>query len=330
MVHPDISPSKPARATAHERIVAIINSSFHVKLLEENISQVDVFVCMNPGLLAQRDGLLAPFKAEVVSLPMETFETRDLSRVMRTRARNQAVYSDARALLERLAPTKVIFFVEGKPISRFLLDTAQAMGVACELWEDGLNHYVDFFDDSRFYLKSATKLAAGYYRPGLFGRRFPRQGLIVRDRFEQQNLQLQIQDRPSKRVDRVLFMGQPLVDDRLVPEKHYVDSVCRLRDAVGRELDYLAHPRESQKSFEGTGINVVPSPGSAEAYCGEFDYLAFVSAFSTSNLNIGRFHKNYYAPGPFGLGRVASKLRRQKFIPVRIVDDFADIAPTSE
>jgi hypothetical protein len=313
-----------------ERVVAFVNSTFHVGLLEQNEPQVDVLVCMHPGLMAQSERLCSHFDAEIESLSLETFEFADLLRVSRTRARNRAIYAEAGQLLARLAPTKLIFFVEGKPIVRYLFDTAQSMGVPCELWEDGLNHYVDFFDDSLFYAKSLTKLAAGYYRPGLFGRRLPRERLVVRDRFRQRNLGFEMHDKPAMRCDRVLFIGQPLVDDKLVSERRYVDAICRLRDEVGYAVDYLAHPRERAKAFGGTGIDVVSSNGSAEAYCEKFDYLAFVSAFSTSNLNIGRFHKNYYAPSAFGLGRIAAKLRSQAFIPVKVVDSFSDIELSSE
>jgi len=315
-------------APQSERTVAVVNSSFHLQLLEENLGKLDVLICMNAGLMREEQVLRARFGADIVRLPLENFAPGDLVRLPAVRARNKAAYDHAVGLLERLEPTKVIFFVEGKPMSRLLFDTAQGLGAACELWEDGLNHYVDFFDDGRFYLKAVTKLAAGYYGPGLFARRLPRGKLVVRDRFVHRNLDFAIRDAPLKQVPRVLFIGQPLVDDRLISEKRYVSTICRMRDAIGRDVDYLSHPRERSKSFEGTGIEVVSSKGSAENYCGEFDYLAFTSAFSTSNLNIGRFHKNYYVPSLFGLRRIASKLRAQKFIPVKVIDSFDEMNPT--
>jgi hypothetical protein len=322
--------SDHSAVTSSDRTVAVVNSTFHVALLLENLGAVDTLLCMHDGLLRHRERFEEKLGARVLELPTEQFSMRKAAAITRLRKRNHELYQSVEALLDDLAPRRLILFVEGKPISRFLCDYAIERRIACELWEDGLNHYVDFFDGPLTYAKQLTKLAAGYYRPGLFARRLPREQLLVRDRFVQANIRLSSRGEPDRLLERVLFIGQPLVEDRLVSERRYQRCIGELHRHAGVPLDYLVHPRESRKRIGDLGINIIGEHASAEEYCGANDYLAFVSAFSTSNLNIGRFHKNYYLPGPFGLRRVADKLEAASVVPVQVVSSMDQVRLSRE
>lgn len=297
-------------------------STYHLDLLDQNNLTPTHFLLKQDSKLEGKIQIRFP-DAEIFSFPNEKISW-NIPLALKT---NNSIYKDLKTSIQNIAPTKVLLFSDNKPFDKFLIDYCLENKIEIELWEDGLGHYIGGCTNIYFF-KSALKLLQGFYPKGIFKEQYKRERIVVRDRFQNKNL---IYKKPKNhtaavpRKDRVLFIGQPLVEDNYIKKQDYIFKLNFIQEKIGLPLDYLPHPREDISKYEtGTNFDLIETQWSAEQFCCNFEYYQYLSAFSTTLINIEEYQNSKFLAGYFGLTKIHEALNRASFLPIKSYQNMKD------
>lgn len=218
---------------------ALPRSRLHLQFLVDNGADPDIVLFRDEMMRAP---LAEAFPGRCVYLGREVVAGKALWKWPGVYRANQAYYRQLRAHIAELGITRLILFLEGEPLERYLCSLPQITQL--ELWEDGLSHYVDLTSDHWYAARGLVQAAMGFYPAGITRRRMDRSRALVRDRFEHNNLRLAALAQPPAFRDELLLVGSPLVEDRIVSQARFQASLSAIRDAVSMGIRYLPHPRE--------------------------------------------------------------------------------------
>ena len=301
------------------KVLSMPMSTYHIKLLSDNYQDIDCFLMKNNLL----DNKLEKYiDSNVFYYKEETLERNFVASWIN----NKKKYNLVKEIIDKNAVDKVIVFSDNKPILKFIIDYCKDKNIIIELWEDGLGHYIGSGQKYKFILKSFVKLLFGFYSKRIFCEQTDRSQIMIRDRFEYKNLafkrniSLKIQNTKSK----ILFIGQPLVEDGYISLKKYQNKLEYISEYFKLEIDYLPHPREDISKYRGMKLNVINTSLSAEDYCNKFKYNFYFSVFSTSNINIEN-QNNYYLASFFGLMEISKKLDAISYLSIKNIYRLKEI-----
>ncbi|GAA0457196.1 MULTISPECIES: hypothetical protein [Sphingomonas] len=303
------------------KVAALPRSRLHLQFLLDNGAEPDVVLYRDAFM---REPVEASYPGRAVDLGRESLPGRSLTSVLATRRANAAYYRSVAALLQPLGIERLILFLEGEPLERFLMALPEIRTV--ELWEDGLSHYTDLTSPLWYAARGAVQAAVGFYPRDILHRRIDRSTVVVRDRFERRNLVLNSPTMPGKQRDALLFVGSPLVEDGIIRHTRFLTAMRQVAAASPIAVRYLPHPRENLTRLRAdlTGISNVeiePNAGGLMEHAGRFGYRAYAAAISTGLLDLGRSDQSVYVPQMFGCTRMARALRQWPANPVRLAED---------
>jgi len=251
------------------RYLAIVHSSYHIRLLEENKYFYPKLIILDVG--KRKDFDADSFKdGGYVHIGSEFSAFRADFSMLPPR-----YYRRIRSIIQQCDPGRIVIFNNAKPLSHFILHSFDLKKI--ELWEDGLNHYLPIVYDFRFYFRSAVKILLGYYPKGIFDQSYMAALIKIRDRFIMRNLAFH---RLTPLPNGKIFIGQPVVEDGILGGKVYLPIVSFF---LNLGFKYLPHPREEGVTLGG---EVIDTEFSAEDYIARHGCASCVSVFSTVNINI--------------------------------------------
>lgn len=303
------------------RTLAKVLSSYHVELLIQNNVYPDFFLVHDNNERLVRL-LNSKFRhSKVVFIKKETLGFNIIS----ARKTNKKLYDSIRREMKTIGCNRLIIFTDNKPFDKFLIDLFINKNLPVELWEDGLGHYIGSATN-KLYFKSIIKYIYGFYGVNIFHQRHRRGEIIVRDRFDKKNLIYEFNNTShnTNAFNELLFIGQPLVEDGYIKEKLYVSKINELVSVFDLKVNYLPHPREDLSKYLEVSFNVIKTEKSAEFYCVNNEFKLYISAFSTTLLNINKFDKSYYIPDHFKLDKVSNLLKKLDFLPVIVLTNFTN------
>lgn len=281
------------------RYVLVVFGMHLIELIKYNPIEIEaVFDCCPEGALkktgvSELTNNIIPVQREASTPFVSVFE-------------NRRFYKQLEQLLHRYRGCRFIITGTYAPIWRFIIDRVGSDNI--ELWEDGLNHYIEMEKIlPKYKFKEFFKLLAGHYPIGVFNSQYRKNELFIRDRYIHGNL---VYRKPVLPNGEVYFIGQPLVEDRLVSESRY-RQVLTERFA-GKNVCYLPHPREQSRAWLNDIANITPISCSAEQHLKLKGASAVFSAFSTVNANV-TVDTNQWWAGDFGLSKIVSSLKQYDF-----------------
>lgn len=308
------------------KTAALPRSLLHLRFLQENGPPPDI-------VLFRDDAMAAPieraYPGRGLSLGRETLPGKSPAGFLAARRANRAYYPAVAGKVRTTGATRLILFLEGEPLERFLL--AQPQFTAFELWEDGLSHYVDLTGSLWYAARGAVQTLAGFHGKSAMRRRIDRSGLLVRDRFERRNLVLAPPPPAAAKRHELLLIGSPLVDDGIIRREAFVRGIQAVTAASPLPVRYLPHPRESlerlgQDLDRAGNIVLEPNPLGLSQHLLQYEYAAYVAAVSTGLLDIGRLDRSLFVPALFGLRGMHKVLSGWSLNPVPAIDDPAKLA----
>ncbi|QIG79546.1 hypothetical protein [Stakelama tenebrarum] len=307
------------------KTAALPRSLLHLRFLIDNRAAPDLVLYRDPALA---EPLQRAFPDRTVFLGREKLPGKSPRGFLEARHFNRGYYPGVADLVTRLGISRLILFLEGEPLERFLLDLPQIRDA--ELWEDGLSHYVDLTGDAWYAARGVVQALCGFYPRNITRRRIDRGTVTVRDRFAAGGLMLVPPARPKTWHDAVLLIGSPLVEDRILGRKRFVKSLRKLAAASAVPLVYLPHPREdrprlAQDLKQVPTIALNPDDRGLMVHAGEHGYRAYLAAVSTGLLDLGRFDRSVFIPGMFGLRAMARTLSRWPSNPVPTAASAAEL-----
>jgi len=285
-------------------ILAFPRSSYHLQLLGMN--------GVAPDLIIIRDGLTL----DVAHRYFPDAEVLSIGTEKEVRGWKGKYYRDVESRLKRHCSDhfQMIIFGLVNPFEKFLVDQ---FGIEnCELWEDGLNYYLQYFNGFWYPIKAIAKLCSGYYRGGAFDPLYRFNEITRRDRYSIRNLDYLsfYSEHAIQLPDTVLFIGQPLIEDRIISARTFQRSLALVgQHYPGMKLHYLAHPREAGRGARIAQENhfeiVSNRYKSAEEFIQHHRYHKFISPFSTTLTNTPDPERCEFLPGVFGLSLIQAKLK---------------------
>lgn len=302
---------------------ALARSSLHLGLLQENEPDIALVLFRDERLAGAIEqafpgrGVYLGREARIVPRPLQ---------FMRNFVANRRYYKQVRSKLEALGITRLILFLEGEPLERSILAWYKG---EVELWEEGLSHYVDLTTPLWYAARGFVQILAGFYPRGALLRRADRTGMLVRDRFAAHNLVLATPVL-APREDRVLVIGSPLVEDRLISRTLWQKGLAAIAAASPHPLHYLPHPREDKDALPGLlaaidGVDLAPLPHGISAHAQVHGYCAFVAPVSTALLDLGAYADSLFVAELFGQQRIGRVLRGWGDNPVRVASDAQEV-----
>ena len=311
-------------------LAALPRSPLHLRLLLESNRR--------PDLIFYRDAHLARhMPAEMISRAIFLDRERRWpggGSLRTVRRRNAAYYRAATRLLQRWRFHRLIIFLESEPLENLVRDHVGDSRI--ELWEDGLSHYTDFHGPAYDLLRSSVQGIAGFYPHRILHRRAKRNAFAaVRDRFVTRDLPTTVPgpaEPAAVQHDAVLIIGAPLVQDRLVTRRRYLDTIERIVTTAAQPVVYYPHPREDigivtdlERMFGGAWFRVQQGGGDLVTHSATNRYQAYIAAFSTALLDVASLGPGVYCPLLFGLKRVHRRMADLDFLPVKIVAEWSEL-----
>jgi len=322
-------PAPGRRVTA-----ALPRSPLHLRLLRQ--------AGVTPDVLLYRDAHLADHMT-AAEFSRASFLGREQrwpgGALFRVRAANAAYYRAVREALGQWRYARLILFLESEPLENLVRDVVG--DAAVELWEEGLSHYADFHGPAYDRLRATVQLAAGFYPRRIFQRRADRGRFArVRDRFVHGGLPTTppVAGTADPTVnDAALLIGAPLIQDRLVSRRGYLNAIEWITAHLRQPVVYYAHPREDTRPlanletiFGTTWFRIRPNTADVAAHVAENRYQCYIAAFSTALLDVAPFGPAAFCPALFGLRRVHHQLARLSFLPARVVSSWPALTRFSE
>lgn len=302
-------------------IIAKVISTYHIELLFQNKIVPKYFLLSRSG--AKLIPLLNTYfdNFQIIFLEDEKMSWN----LFYTVKYNRNLYNRAEAQLLKLNFSCLILFTNSKPYDKFLIDFCLDKKIEVELWEDGLGHYIGA-GTKKIYIKNALKFLFGFYSKGIFEESYKRDRLSIKNRFEKKNITYQNKKNEGNAnmvLDHILFIGQPLVEDGYIGRDKYINKLLSLNAFFCSKVVYLPHPREDLSKYEGTALTIINIDTDAESYCINNYYKYYLSAFSTTLLNINS--KSFYIPLYFGLTHIHKLLNNLNFLPVNLVTNLKNV-----
>ena len=305
-------------------LAALPRSKLHLQFLQANEAR--------PDIVFYRDELMASaveqaYGRRAIRLGRESLPGSSPMSLVRARRHNRAYYDAVAATLRHHEVDKVIIFLEGEPLERFICSLPSITKI--ELWEDGLSHYVDLTSDLWYGARGVIQAMAGFYPSQIIRRRMDRRQATVRDRFEHANLVLP-SPAPSRQVRlEFLLIGSPLVEDRLITQRRFRQGLGRLAQGIELPIRYLAHPREDRARLSddtvASGVILEPDGRGLFEHACDWSYFGYGAAVSTGLLDLARFDRSVFLPGLFGLDQMETILSRWKYNPLPVTRDLAGL-----
>ena len=305
-------------------LAALPRSRLHLLFLVANGARPDV--------VFYRDGFMAPdieaaYPSRGVDLGREVMPGPSPASLLRAFRHNRAYYAGLEERLAAHAVDRLILFLEGEPLERYLCALPAIRDV--ELWEDGLSHYVDLTGDLWYAMRGLAQAACGFHPRHITRRRMDRSRAMVRDRFEHRNLLLPTPLAGETPREEFLLIGSPLVEDRIVSRSRFVRALGEVARVLPVPLRYLPHPRESRQRLaedgRQAGIVIEEDQRGLFEHAQSFAYRAYGAAVSTGLLDLGRFDRSAFIPGVFGLGKMEATLAAWRHNPVRVLPDASGL-----
>ncbi len=305
------------------RIIAKVISTYHIELLHQNGISPKFF------LLSSRSSKLIPILNNYFKdFEVIIFEEEKMSwNLFQVYAHNRKVYKQLKLKLIKLDFNCLILFTDNKPYDKFLIDFCLSEKIKIELWEDGLGHYIGS-GTKKTIIKNAIKFLFGFYRKGILKETYKRDSLTIKNRFDKKNIVYQSKSEECKAItvfDEILFIGQPLVEDGYISREVYINRLLFLDKFFNTKVVYLPHPREDLSKYKGTSVSVLNIDTDAESYCVNNCYKYYLSAFSTTLLNINKDRKSFYIPIYFGLTHIFKLLNNLSFLPINVVNSLKNV-----
>lgn len=292
----------------------IVRSSYHFQLIQQNIME-----CEKVHIILVDDSFEIP-NADDDFCILKDFDVSPISP-------NRNEFKLMANKIDTYNFNKIVVFNNYFPYSRFFIDYSIKNHIDIEMWEDGLNHYLNEHNNYLFYIKSAMKLLLGHYRSGIFSANYRYNDLIIKDRFLNKNLRYEIKNLCPRKVAKsdkgIVFVAQPLVEDRYLRLNKYIKGLERVKSKYKTEkLYYLPHPRENltkQKinRIEKIGFEFLYINESAEEFLTKNKFKLCVSPFSTTLINICSLVPCEFVPAFFDLKRIEKKLQETLGIDLR-------------
>lgn len=304
---------------------ALPRSLLHLRFLIDNGADPDVVFYRDEALAAP---LERAFPGRTLYLDREKRGGRSIGSLLRARGFNRAYYPRVGSIVAASGVDRLILFLEGEPLERYLVSLPQIRDV--ELWEDGLSHYVDLTSPLWYAARGAVQALSGYYPKGITSRRMDRSQALVRDRFEHRNLRLAPPPEPREFRDELLLIGSPLVEDGIIRRVRFVEALRIVAGASPVPVRYLPHPRESIErradDLRGLGIRLEANSEGLMDHAGRYAYRAYIAAISTGLLDLGRPERCIFVPGLFGLKRMERVLGEWEHVPVALAGSGRELA----
>jgi len=294
-------------------------STFHIDLLSQNYKG-EIPLCCNITNLNISD----EFSCKKVYIGKEEYNYQNIFKSIKS---NKTYYKTIFNLIEKYNIEKIIIFNLNTPLSYYLYNTFSSK-IIIELWEDGLEHYIMDYGGINYFFKSMIKFLMGGYIYNIFKKNFRElENLHICNRFEYKNLSyIYKDDSKRKQLKRILFIGQPLVEDNIISEKKYFAKLLLLSQSINYKIDYIPHPREKRVySYNVKNIEVIQNDYSTEKYLLDKEYIAYLSIYSTVLLNINRLNKSYYLSNVYELKRITKKISKLNFLPVKLVFNIEEM-----
>lgn len=300
------------------RTIALPESLYHLELLRENCPEVDFYLIKRNTALS--GGGLPP-GVDFAFFEVDKFSLNIIRSIRSSRVR----YKRLSGFISELNAHRLIIFGDAKPFHRYVIDYCIEHGVDVELWEDGLGYYIGSGHKYKAIAKNFIKVVFGGYHKGVLSERHRREEIVTRDRFIQKNLRYPVQEPVfEKTLDRIAFIGQPLVDDGYLSASRYVSIIESIYDQSGIMVDYLPHPREQSLAFNESKVRVVKGVNTQSYLCA-VKYLHCTTAFSTAIINLSGDNRSF-CPGLFGLRQVERALLELPEFGVKVVNGFSGIS----
>lgn len=300
------------------KIVAFPESSYHIELLQENCPEVDLYLIRRNSAPYERN---LPAGAKFSFYEADEFSLSFWESIRK----NRGFYKRISELISGAGADRVIIFSDAKPYHKYIIDYCIERGVVVELWEDGLGYYIGTGHKYKAIAKNLLKIALGAYSKGFFSEQHRRGEIVTRDRFVKRNLKYPVQQPVfEQELNRIAFIGQPLVDDGYLSESKYVSVIESIHDQSGMMVDYLPHPRERFLSFDESKVRVVKGVRTQSYLC-SVKYLHCTTAFSTAIINLGGDNRSF-CPGLFGLKQIERSLSKYPELGVKVLRDFSWLA----
>ncbi|MWV13139.1 hypothetical protein F3I62_13615 [Pseudomonas sp. R-28-1W-6] len=299
------------------RTIALPETVYHIELIKENHPEVDLYLIRRNSAPYEKN---LPLGANFSFFEADQFSLNPISSIRRARA----LYKNLSRLISESGAGNLIIFADAKPYHKYIIDYCLKNGIEVELWEDGLGYYIGTGHKYKSIAKNFIKVAFGAYHKGLLSEQHRRDEIVTRDRFIQKNLRYPVQE-PAfvEALDRIAFIGQPLVDDGYLSASRYVSIIESIYDQSGIMVDYLPHPREQSLIFNQSKVRVVKGV-KTQSYLCTVKYLHCTTAFSTAIINLSGESRSF-CPGLFGLRQVERALSKFPELGVRVVKDFSSI-----
>lgn len=305
-------------------LAAIPRSRLHLQFLVANGAEPDVILLRDATLAADVE---QAFPGKGTCIGRETrpgpgpFGWPSIFRA------NRQYYRDVASRIEALGVDRLILFLEGEPLERFICELPSIRTI--ELWEDGLSHYVDLTSDIWYAARGLVQAAAGFHPHAITRRRMDRSAVLVRDRFERRNLHLPTPGAPASWREEFLLIGSPLVEDRIITSGALLRACQAVAHASPWPVRYLAHPRENRDNGERiaavAGMIFDSNPAGLIDHVSNFGYRAHGAAVSTGLLDLGRHDRSVFLPALFGLKTMDRVLASWHHNPVRVARDGAEL-----
>lgn len=314
---------EPAFASTRPLQAALPRNPLHIKLLEDNAPDIDLCLVRDPHMVGRA---VEAFGERVIFLGRERRLTRTDFNLFAIRRANRRYYGGIGNLLARLPLGRLIVFLHTEPLEEFIATRLPPSRI--EIWEEGLMHYVDLEGDLYRIRRRAMQRLCGFHVRRLRGTTMQRSRYRVRDRFREGSLTFLRPVRAEQPREEILFIGQPLVEDRLIPARAYARFLAELSAALPLPLRYLPHPREAAverfSELARRGGLVIESGATRGVleHCADFSYRALISPFSTALLDLGQPHRSFWVAPLMGLKGIGARLRRLEGFPIAIPADI--------
>ncbi|HKX78283.1 MAG TPA: hypothetical protein VJM34_07180 [Novosphingobium sp.] len=303
-------------------VAACPRSLLHLQFLVANGAVPDVVLFRDANL---GEAIERSYPGKARALGREVVPRGGLGQLLAARRSNRVYYQGVAETVRSLGIERLIIFLEGEPLERFLCSLPGIVSV--ELWEDGLSHYVNLTSDAWYAARGVVQALCGFYPKKITRRRMDRSRVLVRDRFEQGNLVLPRPWPPKARRDEFLLIGSPLIEDRILSLAAFRRALAEIAEASPWPVRYLAHPRERRERVEldahAAGMIFDPNPGGLMKHAATYGYRAYGAAISTGLLDLGFHDRSCFLSGLFGLGGMARVLTAWSANPVPVVSSAA-------
>lgn len=307
--------------------IAIPRNFLHVNLLLHNYANIDMVIYRDSYF---HGALEKKFPGRTLYIDREKKPGKDGWNIFKIFAQNRQYYKNTLSKITELNTKKLIIFLENEPLEVFLMDKLRGEA-DFELWEEGVMHYVDMFNPLVFRARRLTQILCGYYHGHPFRTRIDRNSIIIRDRFDKKNLLLPPPEGMAIPVQGIAFLSNVLAEDGHITLDAYIKCLKKIKGNTSYPIYYLPHPREGSavrtavKSICDEKLIFIDTDEASIKHCMDNDYKYYISPFSTTLLDIGKFNKSFWIPKLFNLNSYHRALSSTRKFPIDLISNTEDL-----